>query len=50
MKHVQVPSDGEALPLDPTPANDDLLLPHRSTARFGSRSPLPAPQHGRWRP
>jgi hypothetical protein len=30
MKHVQVPPDGEALPLDPTPADDDPLLPHRS--------------------
>ena len=36
MKHVQVPPDGEVLPLDPTtiffrPA-DDPLLPHRSAA------------------
>jgi hypothetical protein len=26
MKHVQVPPDGEVLPLDPTPADDDPLL------------------------
>jgi hypothetical protein len=37
MKHVQPPPDGEVLPLDPTtiffrPADDDPLLPHRSTA------------------
>ena len=32
MKHVQVPPDGEVLPLDPTPADDDALLPHRSAA------------------
>jgi hypothetical protein len=37
MKHVQVPPDGEVLPLDPTtiffrPADDDPLLPHRSAA------------------
>ena len=30
MKHVQPPSDGEVLPLDP--ADDDPLLPRRSTA------------------
>ena len=32
MKHVQVPPDGEVLPLDPAPADDDPLLPDRSTA------------------
>jgi len=32
MKHVQLPPDGEVLPLDPTPADDDSLLPHRSVA------------------
>jgi hypothetical protein len=32
MKHVQVPPDGEVLPLDPTPADDDPLPPHRSAA------------------
>jgi hypothetical protein len=37
MKHVQLPPDGEVLPLDPTtiffgPADDDPLLPHRSAA------------------
>jgi hypothetical protein len=32
MKHVQLPLDGEVLPLGPTPADDDQLLPHRSTA------------------
>ena len=32
MKHVQLPPDGEVLPLDPTPADDDSLLPHRSAA------------------
>ena len=32
MKHVQLPPDGEVLPLGPTPADDDLLLPHRSGA------------------
>jgi hypothetical protein len=32
MKHVQVPPDGEVLPLDPTPADDDPLLPHRGAA------------------
>jgi hypothetical protein len=35
MKHVQVPPDGEVLPLDPTtiffrPADDDPRPPHRS--------------------
>jgi hypothetical protein len=35
MKHVQVPPDGEVLPLDPTtiflrPPDDDPRLPHRS--------------------
>jgi hypothetical protein len=34
MKHVQVPPDGEVLPLDPTPAEDDPLLPHRSAAEI----------------
>ena len=53
MKRVQVPPDGKVLPLDPTtivfrPADDDPLPPHRSAAA-NSRSPLPAPQHGRWR-
>jgi hypothetical protein len=32
MKHVQVPPDGEVLPLDPTPADDNPLLPRRSAA------------------
>ena len=37
MKHVQLPPDGEVLPLDPTtiffvPADDDPLPPHRSGA------------------
>ena len=32
MKHVQVPPDGEVLPLDPTPAGDNPLLPRRSAA------------------
>jgi hypothetical protein len=37
MKHVQVPPDGEVLPLDPTtiffrPADDDPLPSHRSAA------------------
>jgi hypothetical protein len=32
MKHVQVPPDGEVLPLDPTPTDDDPLPPHRSAA------------------
>jgi hypothetical protein len=37
MKHVQPPSDGEVLPLDPTTiffrsADDDPLLPHCSAA------------------
>ena len=32
MKHVQVPPDGEVLPLDPTPADNDPLPPHRSAA------------------
>jgi len=37
MKHVQVPPDGEVLPLDPTtiffrPADDEPRLPHRSAA------------------
>jgi hypothetical protein len=49
MKHVQVPPDGEVLLLDPTPTDDDPLLPHRTPPRFGSCSPLPAPQHGRCR-
>jgi hypothetical protein len=45
MKHVQVPPDGEVLPLDPTtiffrPADDDPRLPHRS-AEFLARSELP---------
>jgi hypothetical protein len=31
MKHVQPPLDGEVLPLDPTPVDDDPLLPHRNT-------------------
>jgi hypothetical protein len=31
MKHVQLPLDGEVLPLGLTPADDDPLLPHRST-------------------
>ena len=29
MKHVQLPLDGEVLPLDPTRADDDPLRPHR---------------------
>jgi hypothetical protein len=37
MKHVQLPPDGEVLPLDPTTiffrqADDDSLLPQRSAA------------------
>ena len=32
MKHVQLPPDGEVLPLDPTPADDNPLLPRRSAA------------------
>ena len=32
MKHVQPPPNGEVLPLDPAPADDDPLLPDRSTA------------------
>ena len=37
MKHVQPPSDGEVLPLDP--ADDDpLLLPRRSTAAIWPRA------------
>jgi hypothetical protein len=32
MKHVQLPLDGEVLPLGPTPADDDPLLPRRSAA------------------
>jgi hypothetical protein len=32
MKHVQLPPDGEVLPLDPTPADDNPLLPRRGAA------------------
>jgi hypothetical protein len=41
MKHVQVPPDGEILPLDPTtiffrPADDDPLPPHPSAVAIFS--------------
>jgi hypothetical protein len=32
MKHVQPPPDGEVLPLDPMPPDDDWPLPNRSAA------------------